>query len=125
MNRFIYIAVSENLFKIYSFLLEKKKRKGGRKFKQVIRRISLAVCQAKYFSRLTAIKGRRLLSDSRGFGFGLVETTRPWNLTGLSMERHKVTEIVNFEKPIFRRVPHRKEVVRYHSFTHNIFGNSS
>lgn len=72
--------MSENLFKIYSFLLEKKKKKRGRKFKQVIRRISLAVCQAKYFSRLTAIKGRRLLSDSRGFGFGL-ETTRPWNLT--------------------------------------------
>lgn len=60
-----------------------------------------------FFTFNTGIKGRRLLSDSRGFGFGL-------GIGEVSMERHNVvTKIVNFEKPIFPRVLHSGNVKRW------------
>lgn len=121
MNRFIYIAIvamNENLSKIYSFFPEKgrERKKRGRKYEEVIRRISRRVPSEIFFT----FNGHQRQTPPFRFsrlGFGL-ETTRPWNRrdSPVSMERHKVTEIVNFEKPIFRTVPHsRKEVVRYHS----------
>lgn len=110
--------MNENLSKIYSFFPEKgrERKKRGRKYKEVIQRISRHVPSEIFFT----FNGHQRQTPPFRFsrlGFGL-ETTRPWNRrdSPVSMERHKVTEIVNFEKPIFRTVPHsRKEVVRDHS----------
>lgn len=103
--------MNENLSKIYSFFPEKdrERKKRGRKYKEVIRRISRHVPSEIFFT----FNGHQRQTPPFRFsrlGFGL-ETTRPWNRrdSPVSMERHKVTEIVNFEKPIFRTVPHSRD----------------